>query len=113
MEYTVFSCGVLYERFAAGGLAKYGMGEGAGVSSEGDYLVDIGNATGDVVLTNNRGQPAKICMTSVMDVARFVAAAVELGPSNWPREYRMRGDRLSVAEIVQACEEVRRSMCSQ
>ncbi|KAJ0330841.1 hypothetical protein COL5a_003146 [Colletotrichum fioriniae] len=107
MEYTVFSCGVLYERFAPGGLAEYGMGARATIGSQGVYLVDVGNASADIVETNGSGRPVQVCMTSVADVARFVAAAIELGPGTWPREFKMRGDRMSVRDIFAKCSNVR------
>lgn len=107
MEYTVFSCGVLYERFAPGGLAEYGMGARATIGSQGVYLVDVGNASADIVETNGSGRPVQVCMTSVGDVARFVAAAIELGPGTWPHEFKMRGDRMSVRDIFAKCSNVR------
>ncbi|KAK1564234.1 isoflavone reductase [Colletotrichum navitas] len=107
MDYTVFSCGILYERFAPGGLADYGMGDRACIGSPGAYLVDVGNATADIVETDSSGRPVQVCMTSVEDVGRFVAAAIELGPGTWPREFRMRGDRMSVRDIFAKCSNVR------
>lgn len=107
MDYTVFSCGILYERFAPGGLADYGMGRREGLDHPGTYLVDIGNGTADIVETNALGRPVQVCMTSVDDVARFVAAALELGPGTWPREFKMRGDRMSVRDIFAKCSNVR------
>ncbi|KAF6832573.1 isoflavone reductase [Colletotrichum plurivorum] len=107
MDYTVFSCGILYERFAPGGLADYGMGVRDGLDQPGTYLVDIGNGTADIVETNALGRPVQVCMTSVGDVARFVAAAIELGPGTWPREFKMRGDRMSVRDIFAKCSNVR------
>ncbi|TDZ67275.1 hypothetical protein CTRI78_v003071 [Colletotrichum trifolii] len=38
---------------------------------------------------------------SVNDVAQFVAAAVDVGPGSWPREFKMRGDRTSSATKVE------------
>ncbi|GKT45091.1 oxidoreductase swnR [Colletotrichum spaethianum] len=107
MDYTVFSCGILYEHFAPGGLAGCGMGDRACISSPGAYLVDVGNATADIVETNESGRPVQVCMTSVEDVGRFVAAAIELGPGSWPREFKMRGDRMSVRDIFAKCSNVR------
>ncbi|KAJ3960828.1 hypothetical protein N0V92_002504 [Colletotrichum tropicale] len=78
MDYTVFSCGILYERFAPGGLAEYGMGAHQHIQGQGSYLVDVGNATADIIETNGSGRPVQVSMTSVADVARFVAAAIEL-----------------------------------
>ncbi|KAJ0387135.1 hypothetical protein COL922a_002917 [Colletotrichum nupharicola] len=107
MDYTVFSCGILYERFAPGGLAEYEMGAHQHIQGQGSYLVDVGNATADIIETNGSGRPVQVSMTSVADVARFVAAAIELGPGTWPREFRMRGDRMSVRDIFAKCSNVR------
>lgn len=110
MSFTVFSCGVLYERLAPGGLAAFNIGAGQTaptLTGQGDYLADIGNATAEIVETNAQGSGVLVSMTSVYDVARFVAAAVEIGPERWPREFRMRGDQLSVRDIVGAAINVR------
>ena len=107
MQYTVFSCGVFYERFAPGGLATYNIGFGSNVANPGDYLVDVAAQTAEVVEHNAQGRPIQVSMTSVYDVARFVAAAIELGPGNWPHEYKMRGDQMSVRDIVGACSNAR------
>lgn len=110
MKYTVFSCGVFYERFAPGGLRAYNMGTTCRVPNQGDYLFDIGLGTGEYPVTNNQGRPIQISMTSAVDVARFVAAAIELGTSNWPREFKMRGECITPQRIHQYCNEVRQGM---
>lgn len=107
MSFTVFSCGVLYERLAPGGLAAFNIGAGQTLAGQGDYLADIGNATAEIVETNAQGGTVSVSMTSVFDVARFVAAAIEIGPDRWPRELRMRGDQLSVRDIVARAMSVR------
>jgi len=107
MQWTVFSCGIFYERFAPGGLAAFGMGSSMSIPNQGDYLVDVGEATADIVETNSAGRSAHVSMTSVDDVARFVAAAIEVGVETWPREFKMRGDRLSVRDIFATCSNVR------
>ncbi len=109
MAYTVFSCGILYERLGPGGLATYNMGHGqlGGIPIQGDYLVDVENGTAEIVETNSQGRPVQVSLTSVYDVARFVAAAIDLGLQSWPREFKMRGDQLTTREIVTACSDVR------
>ncbi|KAL1877891.1 hypothetical protein Daus18300_002244 [Diaporthe australafricana] len=107
MGFTVFSCGVLYERLAPGGLGVFNMGVGQSIAAQGDWLADVGGATAEIVESGARGEPALVSMTSAYDVARFVAAAVEVGPERWPRELRMRGDQLSVRDIVGAAMSVR------
>lgn len=111
LRYTIFSCGVLYERFAPGGLGRFNMGRSANVWNPGDYLLNIETAQAEIVLQNAQGRPVVLSMTSVYDVARFVAAAVEIGLDRWPREFCMRGDQLSLQEIVHDCSTARRGTC--
>lgn len=113
MGFTVFSCGVLYERLAPGGLAAFNIGVGQTLAGQGDYLADVGNATAEIVESNAQGGRVLVSMTSVYDVARFVAAAVEIGPERWPRELRMRGDQLSIRDIVGTAINVRGGESSQ
>ncbi|KAK3373451.1 hypothetical protein B0T24DRAFT_261357 [Lasiosphaeria ovina] len=107
MRYTIFSCGIFMERFAPGGLEQYRMGAGSGLQTPNDYLINVGEATGEIVEGAASGRPARVSLTSVYDLARFVAAAIEVGPANWPREYRIRGDSLTVRDILATCEAVR------
>lgn len=103
LRYTVFSCGVFMERFAPGGLQTYGIGAGCGVQGPDDYLVNIQEARAEIIPTNPAGRPARISLTSVYDVAQFIMAAIELGLDNWPREFRMRGESVTVQELVETC----------
>ncbi|KAG5951685.1 hypothetical protein E4U53_002498 [Claviceps sorghi] len=103
MRYTVFACGIFMERFHPFGLGYLNIGYGSGVSGAGDYLVDINNCTAEYSEQNARGQKVRVCLTSVYDVVRFIVAAVDLEPQNWPHELTMRGDRMSVRDIVWTC----------
>ena len=107
MNFTVFSCGLFMERFGPGGLQSYALGTSSGVQGPSDYIVDVAEATAEVVEADRRGRPAQISLTSVYNVAQFVAAAIELGVENWPREFRMRGDQMAVRELVATCSTVR------
>jgi len=109
MAYTVFSCGIFYERLGPGGLATYSIGSSqpGGPPTAGDYLVNVEAATAEIIETNAQGRPVQVSMTSVYDVARFIAAAIDLGPSHWQREYKMRGDQLTTRDIVELCSTVR------
>ena len=104
MRFTVFTCGILYERFAPGGMAASQIGLRSDIGQEGDYLMDFRQRRAQIPYLNTSGQPATVCMTSARDVARFVVAALEL-PS-WPREFRLRGERMSVRDIVAIAEQV-------
>ncbi|KAJ9638831.1 hypothetical protein H2199_006691 [Coniosporium tulheliwenetii] len=98
MQYTVFACGVFYERFAPGGMAATGLGRSSGVSGEGNYLLDIRNMAGDAPLYNASNQQAVICMTAVQDVARFVVRALDL--TDWPPVLSMYTERMTVYQFV-------------
>jgi hypothetical protein len=102
MESTVFVCGILYERFAIGGMASVAIGRSTGISNEGDYLMDIRNLKAKIPHRNAAGQEVYICMTSASDVGRFVARA--LGMSHWPSELRMLGERRCVNDVVRVAE---------
>ncbi|PQE25475.1 isoflavone reductase protein [Rutstroemia sp. NJR-2017a BBW] len=107
MNFTVFDCGVFYERFARGGLASLDIGASAGLSSEGSYLLNMTANTAEIVEYNSAGQPVWVSMTSVEDVARFVAAALALDLRTWPIEFRMQGDKKTVTEILRYAEVVK------
>jgi len=104
MRYTSFVCGVFYERFAPGGLASVDIGTSTGANYQGAYLMDIGNSTAEIVERNSSGRSVYVSMTSVNDVGRFLAAALDLGIQNWPTEFKMYGDRRKVSEILQWAE---------
>jgi nucleoside-diphosphate-sugar epimerase len=101
MQYTVFSCGIFMERFY--GLNNLNMGYGTGIPNADDYLIDISTATAEYVENNSRGGRVRVCLTSVHDLVSFVVAAVDLGLANWPHEWTLRGDRLSMQDLVGAC----------
>lgn len=101
MRWTVFSCGVFMERFHPYGLtASLGIGAGEGVGTVGSYVADVNAGVADYAPKDSKGSSVKVCLTSVFDVVRFVIAAVDLGPSNWPSEYTMRGDKKSLRDVV-------------
>lgn len=99
IESTSFVCGIFYERLQPGGLAQAKIGSRSGVSKEGDYIMDVANMSAQAPAYDMNNEPnVTICMTSVKDVARFVARAIEL-PS-WPAELRMSGERLTVQQLL-------------
>ncbi|KAJ4518905.1 hypothetical protein HRR78_001116 [Exophiala dermatitidis] len=114
MTFTVFTCGIFYERFAPGGLAasQIGLTNNNDIAHEGAYLMDFRRRTAqipfavDVTATGGGGGPgpATICMTAARDVARFVIAALELPV--WPREFRFCGERMTVREVVAIAESI-------
>jgi hypothetical protein len=107
MRSTIFSCGVFYERFARGGLAGMNIGFSTGVAYPGSYLMNIASNTAEIVERTHSGQPVYICMISVADVGRFMVAALELGVANWPAEFRMQGERMTVSNVLRYAEAVK------
>lgn len=105
MKFTVFTCGVFYERFGPGGMRASQIGRRSAIGGEGEYIMNIRNGKAMIPYFNSAGQPVYVCMTSARDVARFVVAALDL--SSWPRELRMRGERMTVSEIVTIGETLR------
>ncbi|KAL8913776.1 MAG: hypothetical protein Q9171_001510 [Xanthocarpia ochracea] len=104
MQHTSFVCGILYERFAPGGMYASGIGQRSGIGAEGDYLINITQKKAQIPFGTD-GQPAIVSLTSAEDVGKFVAAAISL--PQWPPELRMRGDRMNVSRLVQVAEIVR------
>jgi hypothetical protein len=101
MDYTVFTCGVFYERFARGGLGSLGIGASSNVYYPGSYLMNVEAGTAEIVEISAGGHPVRLVLTSITDVARFLVAALEIDLNTWPEEFRMQGDRRTVTEIVQ------------
>lgn len=107
MRFTVFVCGVWYERFARGGLSSIGVGVSTGANYQGAYLMNVDRGTAEIAEKNAAGHQIHICLTSANDVARFITAAIELGLNSWLPEMRMSGDRRTVAEVVSWAEAVK------
>ncbi|QSZ33096.1 hypothetical protein DSL72_002681 [Monilinia vaccinii-corymbosi] len=107
MQYTIFCCGVFYERFARGGLASMGIGASTTLGYQGSYLMNMEVNIAEIVEYSVAGQPISVSMTSVHDVARFITAALDLGQQMWPEEFRMQGDKKTLTEIVQYAEAVK------
>lgn len=70
-------------------------------------MIDVGQGVAEVPEATPQGRPITMILTSAVDVARFVAAAVELGIETWPREWKMRGARLTTQRLHEICSEVR------
>ena len=104
MQYCVFVCGIFYERFAPGGMIASRVGRGSGIGGEGDFVMNVRQMKACIPHSSN-GRPAPVCITSVQDVGRFVAAAV--GMSQWPTELRMCGERTDFSTLVHTAESMR------
>ncbi|MCJ1295050.1 hypothetical protein MMC34_006611 [Xylographa carneopallida] len=104
MAYTVFACGILYERFCPGGMKSANIGQSSGASEEGDYLVNIRSMRSQIPYDAS-GRPAMISVTAAQDVGHFIVAALDL-PQR-PREFRIRGDRMNASDLVRVAEMMR------
>ncbi|KAI9735399.1 MAG: hypothetical protein M1818_006405 [Claussenomyces sp. TS43310] len=107
MKFTCFICGVFYERFARGGLARKAIALGSGWEHQGAFMLDIDNNRGEVIEHNSAGQDLRLCMTSLSDVACFVVEALDIALDRWPEEFKMRGDRRTVTQIIQYAEAIK------
>jgi len=110
MKSTVVTCGVFYERFAPGGMESLDIGSSTNISSQGSYLMDVGYQQALIVEKGN--QQIWLNMTSANDVAYFLVAALELGLENWLPEFKIRGDQLSIAEVVRWGEYISKGLLS-
>lgn len=88
-----------------------GIGASTGVYYQGTFLMDIEHETAEVVERNTSGNSIYVSMISVNDVGAYLAAAIELGLRDWPSEFRMAGDRRTVAEILSWAEAVKGGKC--
>jgi hypothetical protein len=103
IEYTVFSCGVLYERFAPGGLHRYRLFRNFPYGGEGDFLINPRNL--QYAIPRNP-ENIIICMTAAEDVARLVVRALAM--DSWPRQLSMVGEKMSILDIIRTVMRIRR-----
>jgi hypothetical protein len=98
IESTIFNCGVLYERFAPGGLHSCRLALHSNYGYEGDFIINPRNLSGEATFDDHNGQPATICLTGAQDVARLVVRALDL--PNWPPQFYMVGERLTIPQLI-------------
>ncbi|KAH7380390.1 hypothetical protein DE146DRAFT_761120 [Phaeosphaeria sp. MPI-PUGE-AT-0046c] len=104
IQYTVFVCGILYERFSVNGMLSQHMGASTGYGNEGDYIANPRNMTAYVPTFDAARNLACVCLTSAYDVAQFVVRALDMPV--WEREMSMYGERMPVndlIEVIRAC----------
>jgi hypothetical protein len=102
IESTVFSCGVLYERFAPGGLRNSRIALNIPYGNEGDYIINVRNL---MVSAPRDGDSITVCMTAAYDVARLVVRALSM--DRWPRQLSMVGEKLTVRDIIKTVLRIR------
>lgn len=105
IQSTVFTCGILYERFAPNGLATHQIGVNSGFANEGDYILDARNMTAQAPVYDSANNPPSLCMTSAYDVGRFVVRALDM--AQWPSELTMCGERTSVFTLIETVKQCR------
>ncbi|RMD44606.1 hypothetical protein DV735_g508, partial [Chaetothyriales sp. CBS 134920] len=98
MSFTVFTCGILYERFAPGGSSSSQIAVNSAMGKEGKYILDIRQRRAQLPYNTLEGRSAKICLTGARDVAHCIVSALD-HPS-WPREFRVRGARMSLRQLI-------------
>lgn len=99
IQYTVFVCGILYERFSVNGMLSQHMGASTGYGNEGDYIANPRNMTAYVPTFDAARNLACVCLTSAYDVAQFVVRALDMPV--WEREMSMYGERMTVNDLVE------------
>lgn len=112
MHYTIFTCGVFYERFGPGGLnalqiSTFNNRHGS-IGDEGNFLVDI-RAGKTTIPISGTEEELSICMTSARDVARYIVAALQAYEDMevWPKEFKFCTERLTMSELLDVCSRVR------
>lgn len=112
MNYTVFTCGVFYERFAPGGLNALQIStlnnRHAAIGAEGNFLVDIRAAKATIPIISAT-EEVSVCMTSARDVARYIVAALNAyeNMAAWPKEFKFCTERLAMSQLLEVCSRVR------
>jgi hypothetical protein len=98
VESTIFNCGVLYERFAPGGLHNYRMALNTYRGAEGDFIINPRNLSGETSFLDSNGEPITVCLTAAQDVARLVVRSLDL--PTWPTQLYMTGEKLTISELI-------------
>ncbi|EDU43040.1 conserved hypothetical protein [Pyrenophora tritici-repentis Pt-1C-BFP] len=99
MQYTVFVCGILYERFSVNGMMSHRIGSSTGYGHEGGFIADPRQMTAMAPIYDAAQNPSWICLTSAYDVAQFVVRAIDM--PDWPIEMSMCGERMTVHDLVE------------
>ncbi|KAF2024626.1 hypothetical protein EK21DRAFT_78274 [Setomelanomma holmii] len=104
IQYTVFVCGILYERFSVNGMRSQYMGSNTGYGSEGDYVANPRTMTALAPVWDAGHNLSFLCLTSAYDVAQFVVRALDMPV--WAPEMSMYGERMTVIdllEVIRSC----------
>ena len=110
IQYTVFVCGILYERFAVNGMMSQRIGANTGYGNEGDYIADARCMTAIAPIWDAAQNLSCLCLTSAYDVAQFVVRSLDM--PTWAPEMSMCGERMTVhtlVETIRACRSIQPS----
>lgn len=116
MNFTIFTCGIFYERFAPGGLNAVQISTSnnrhAAVGEECNFLVDMRAAKATLPVPGSH--EASICMTSARDVAKYIVASLRAfeNLAAWPAEFKFCIEKLKMSELLAICSRVRRTLSS-
>jgi len=112
MRYTLFTCGVFYERFGPGGTNALQIStvnnRHPAIGEEGSLLVNVRLGEATIPLAPN-GEELAICMTSARDVARYVVATMQAYKdiNAWPEEFKFCTERLTMSDLTTTCARAR------
>lgn len=110
IQYTVFVCGILYERFSVNGMVSQRIGTSTGYGNEGDFIAHARYMTSVAPVYDAAQNLSFLCLTSAHDVARFVVRSLD---TTWVSEMSMCGERMTVHDLVETIRTCRsRSSCS-
>jgi hypothetical protein len=105
IQSTIFTCGVLYERFAPGGLHGMRIGLNIDYGHEGDYIINVRNLKANAPIYDANGNAVKLCLTAAQDVAMMVVRALDM--KTWPKEQSVVGEKMTVQDLLQTVARVR------
>jgi hypothetical protein len=105
IQSTIFTCGVLYERFAPGGLHGMRIGLNIDYGYEGDFIINVRNLKANAPIYDASGNAVKLCLTAAQDVAMMVVRALDM--KSWPKEQSVVGEKMTMQDLLQTVARVR------
>lgn len=75
------------------------IGASFGLAS-GEDILNIADGFAEIILTGSQRRTVHLTLTSIFDVAHFVATAIELGLNSWSEGFRMRGAHVTTQRLV-------------
>lgn len=97
IQYTIFVCGILYERFSVNGMRSQRIGTNTGYGGEGDFIANPRYMTSVAPVYDAAQNLSCLCLTLAYDVARFVVRSLNIA---WAPEMSMCGERMTVNALV-------------